>query len=91
MGQVKRPDAARMAIGRYTSQVPGEHREPLQTQLTDLLADLMQLCNQEADLNWAEAHIAAANHYRDENLEDDLTDALDNGDVDGSPHQAWCA
>jgi hypothetical protein len=40
---VKQPEAARQAVAIYSANVGGEATEPLDTQVTDLIADLLHL------------------------------------------------
>ena len=41
------PEAARAALAEYANRVGGESSEPLETQVTDLVADLLHLLCQE--------------------------------------------
>lgn len=38
---MRQPDAAKAALEAYVERVGGEHNEPIETQATDLIADLL--------------------------------------------------
>lgn len=45
---MKQPEAARAALAEYANRVGGESSEPLEIQVTDLVADLLHLLTEDA-------------------------------------------
>lgn len=66
---MKQPEAARQAVAIYSANVRGEATEPLDTQVTDLIADLLHLLADSGDYSEAEvlkAHEWGRMHFEEE-------------------------
>lgn len=72
-----RGGTAEQALQVYAKLV-GDEREPEETQVTDLLADLMHFCNGRG-VDFEEA-LASARHHYDEEVEEEAGEEAREGD-----------